>query len=156
MSFSYRTDRGDFLTFDKDTGVLTVGPNSWTLPASGTTIPTSTDRPVSAAPLAAPNFTSTLTLSGIQSLSGAGAVDVVTFTTKVTSTGANALTLADGANGQVKAIILTVDGGDATLTPTTKTGYSTIVFNDAGDSVLLQFFTTLGWMVLSNFGATIS
>lgn len=106
--------------------------------------------------MAGPNFTSTITASGIQTLSGAGAVNVTTFTTKVTSTGANALTLADGVNGQLKAIVLVVDGGDATLTPTTKTGYSTIVFNDAGDAVLLQFFTTLGWMVLSNFGATIS
>jgi hypothetical protein len=47
-------------------------------------------------------------------------------------------------------------GGDGTLTPTTKTGYSTITFNSAGDSVTLQFYTTLGWMILSNYGATVA
>jgi len=101
-------------------------------------------------------FGGKLVASGIQALSGAGAVNLTTLTTKITSTGANALTLADGTNGQVKACVMVADGGDATLTPTTKTGFSTIVFNDVGDSVLLQFFTTLGWMVLSNNGCTIS
>ncbi len=97
-----------------------------------------------------------LSATSIQALSGAGAVNLTTFCTKVTSTGANALTLADGTNGQLKAIVMVVDGGDATLTPTTKTGFTTIVFNDLGDSVLLQFYTTLGWMILSNNGATAS
>ncbi len=91
-----------------------------------------------------------------QALSGAGAVNVTTTTTKVTSTGANALTLADGVDGQIKFIVMVVDGGDATLTPTTKTGFSTIVFNDAGDGVGLVFTTTTGWIVFANNGATIS
>lgn len=89
----------------------------------------------------------------IQALSGAGAIGVTTFATKVTSTGANALTLANGTDGQLKAIVMVVDGGDATLTPTTKTGYTTIVFSAVGQSVLLQYYTTLGWMIISNNGA---
>lgn len=91
-----------------------------------------------------------------QALSGAGAVNLTTVVTKVTSTGANALTLADGTDGQIKIIVMVVDGGDATLTPTTKTGYTTIVFNDAGDGVTLVFTTTTGWIVAGNNGATIS
>lgn len=91
-----------------------------------------------------------------QALSGAGAVNLTTVTTKVTSTGANALTLADGVDGQIKIILMVVDGGDATLTPSTKTGYSTIVFNDAGDGVTLVFTTTQGWICVGNNGATIS
>lgn len=91
-----------------------------------------------------------------QALSGAGAVDLVSVVTKITSTGANALTLADGVDGQVKVLTMVVDGGDATLTPTTKTGYSTIVFNDAGDGCTLVFTTTQGWIVVSNNGCTIS
>lgn len=91
-----------------------------------------------------------------QALSGAGAVNLTTLTTKVTSTGANALTLADGADGQIKFIVMVVDGGDATLTPTTKTGFSTIVFNDIGDGVTLVFTTTTGWICVGNNGATIS
>ncbi len=51
---------------------------------------------------------------------------------------------------------MVVDGGDATLTPTTKTGYSTIVFNDIGDGVTLVFSTTTGWIIVGNNGATVS
>lgn len=94
--------------------------------------------------------------TSIQSLSGAGAVDVTHAVTKLTTTGANALTLADGANGQVKTIVMIVDGGDGTLTPTTKTGFSTATFNDIGDTLTLQFFTTVGWVIISNNGCTIA
>lgn len=91
-----------------------------------------------------------------QALSGAGAVNLTTVITKITSTGANALTLANGTDGQIKILTMVVDAGDATLTPTTKTGYSTIVFNDAGDGCTLVYTTTTGWMVVSNNGCTIS
>lgn len=90
-----------------------------------------------------------------QALSGAGAVNLTTLVTEVTSTGANALTLANGFAGQIKVITMIVDGGDATLTPTTKTGFSTIVFNDIGDGVTLAY-TSVGWIVVGNFGCTIS
>ena len=105
------------------------------------------------------NVTGTLTgvvIGSVQSLSGAGAVNVTTATTALTTTGANALTLANGTNGQIKTIVMVADGGDGTLTPTTKTGYSTITFNDVGDFVVLQYFTTLGWMIVSNNGATVA
>lgn len=95
-------------------------------------------------------------MGSVQALSGAGAVDLVTTTTKITSTGANALTLADGAPGQIKTLVMIVDGGDATLTPTTKTGFSTITFNDIGDGCILQFFTTVGWICIGNNGCTIA
>ena len=73
-----------------------------------------------------------------QALSGAGAVNVTTFYTAVTTTGANALTLANGTfAGQLKKIKMIVDGGDGTLTPTALTGGTTITFADAGDYVLL-------------------
>jgi hypothetical protein len=77
-------------------------------------------------------------------------------TVRLTTTAADALTLANGANGQLLTIVMVVDGGDGTLTPTTKTGYTTITFGDVGDSVTLQYFTTLGWMIVSNYGATIA
>lgn len=113
---------------------------------------------VSSATLAVSGAT---TLSGafigsVQTLAAAGAVDLVTPTTRVDSAGAIALTLADGTNGQMKNIVMGTDGGDATLTPTTKTGFSTIVFNDAGDGCTLVFITTKGWIVTGNNGCTIS
>ena len=88
--------------------------------------------------------------------SGAGAVPITASTVRLTTTGADALTLANGTNGQILSIVMVADGGDGTLTPTTKTGYTTITFNDVGDTVTLQYFTTLGWMLLSNLGATIA
>lgn len=92
----------------------------------------------------------------IQSKSGAGAINLTDFTTELTTTAADALTLADGAAGQFKHIVMIADGGDGTLTPTTKTGFTTITFGDVGDSVLLQFHTTKGWMVVANNGATLA
>jgi len=103
------------------------------------------------------NVTGTLTgivIGTVQSLSGAGAVNITTATTKLTTTGsAQALTLADGANGQIKNIVHAVDGGSAVLTPTTKTGFTTITFTNAGDSAQLQYFTTQGWMIVALNGA---
>ena len=96
------------------------------------------------------------TFGTVTSLSGAGAVPVTSSTVRLTTTAANALTLANGTNGQLLTIVMVVDGGDGTLTPTTKTGYTTITFNDAGDAVTLQYFTTLGWMIVSNYGTTVA
>jgi predicted RecA/RadA family phage recombinase len=83
-----------------------------------------------------------------QSLSGAGAVNVTSFSTMLTTTGVNALTLANGTRiGQLKEIMMTVDGGDGTLTPTTASGFTTIVFSNVGDMVLLEW-TGSGWIIL--------
>lgn len=132
--------------------------NMFRYPAS---ITTDKDITTSGAVIAATiNNTGVATIGSLvgstQALSGAGAVNLTTLTTKVTSTGANALTLANGTDGQVKIILMVVDGGDATLTPTTKTGFSTIVFNDIGDGVILVYTTTTGWICVANNGATIS
>lgn len=91
----------------------------------------------------------------VQSLSGAGAVNITDLITEVTTTGADALTLANGASGQVKIITMIVDGGDGTLTPTTLAGGTTITFNDVGDGVVLVYGTA-GWVVVGNNGATIA
>lgn len=73
-----------------------------------------------------------------QALSGAGAVNVTSYYTAVTTTGANALTLADGTRvGQLKKVQLIVDAGDGTLTPDNFANGTTITFADAGDYALL-------------------
>jgi len=74
-----------------------------------------------------------------QTLTGAGAVSLVTYVTYVVTTGTDALTLADGSEGQHKYLIMKTDGGVGTLTPTNASGFSTITFNDVGDSVHLLF-----------------
>ena len=90
-----------------------------------------------------------------QSLSGAGAVNITDLITEITTTGANALTLANGSAGQVKIITMIVDGGNGTLTPATLAGGTTITFNDVGDGVVLVYGTA-GWVVVGNNGATIA
>jgi len=94
-------------------------------------------------------------VQALTTVTGAGAVNVTTLTTKLTSTGTDALSLANGTEGQIKHIVMVVDGGDATLTPTTKTGFNNIKFTAVGQAVSLVYFTTLGWTVLANYGATI-
>jgi hypothetical protein len=87
----------------------------------------------------------------VQALSGAGAVNITSLATAFTSTAAgNALTLADGAQGQLKTIIYVAEaaGGDTgVLTPTNLGSATTITFNAVGDSVTLQFAGTDWWVV---------
>jgi hypothetical protein len=88
-----------------------------------------------------------------QALSGAGAVNVTDMLTSLTTTGsAQALTLANGAVGQIKIISHVVDGGSAVLTPTTKIGFSTITFTNVGDSAML-IYTAAGWDIVALNGA---
>jgi len=105
---------------------------------------------------AAQTFTGTQTFSGpivggAQALSGAGAVNITQLTTKFTSTAAgNALTLADGVEGQIKVIVYVAEaaGGDTgILTPTNLGAGTTITFNAIGDACILQFLGTDWWAV---------
>ena len=82
-----------------------------------------------------------------QALSGAGAINLTTAVTAWTTTGAQAGSLADGAQGQIKIVVMVADGGDGTLTPTTRNGYANITFADAGDTVTLMWMTQ-GWTVI--------
>lgn len=70
---------------------------------------------------------------------GAGAISLTTTKTLIVTTGANALTLADGVEGQVKFLVMKTDGGDGTLTPANLYNGTTITFNDVGDSAHLVF-----------------
>ena len=90
-----------------------------------------------------------------QSLSGAGAVYVVSAITVIVTTGANALTFADGVEGQIKFLVMKTDGGDGTLTPTNFASGSTITFNDVGDTAFL-LFTNGNWQLISHFGCSIA
>ena len=96
------------------------------------------------------------TVATVQALSGAGAISLNTLHTALTTTGAQAQTLANGVAGQIKTISMVADGGDGTLTPATFANGSTITFNDVGDSVMLIYNTTGGWALISNTGCTIA
>lgn len=113
---------------------------------------------------AAQTFTGAQTFGGavvgsVQALSGPGAVNVTTVTTAFTSTGTgDALTLADGVAGQLKAIVYVAEtaGADTgVLTPSNFGNGSTITFTNVGDSCLLQFLGTDWWVVSLN-GAVVA
>lgn len=105
---------------------------------------------------AAQTFTGTQTFSGpivggAQALSGAGAVNITQLTTKFTSTATgNALTLADGVEGQIKVIVYVAEAAGADtgiLTPTNLGAGTTITFNTVGDACVLQYLGTDWWAV---------
>ena len=99
---------------------------------------------------------STETVSG----DGAG-TDAISVSTGVTfldtSGGASSLTFADGVSGQVKHIIMTVAGADATLDNTNLNVSTSIVFNAVGEAATLVFDgTTNKWNIVGVQGATVS
>lgn len=88
--------------------------------------------------------------------SGPGAVAVTGSIHEITTTGADALTLADGTEGQILHVVMVTDGGDGTLTPTNLAGTpTTITFNDAGDAVTL-LFTNATWYIVGQYGVTVA
>lgn len=105
---------------------------------------------------AAQTFTGNQTFSGpvieaVQALIGAGAVNITQPATKFTSTATgNALTLADGVEGQLKTIVYVAEaaaGDTGVLTPTNLGGGTTITFNAVGDACILQFLGTEWWAI---------
>jgi hypothetical protein len=93
--------------------------------------------------------------------SGSGALGAVSLTTTATyfttSGGAATATLAAGATGQIKTIMMLADGGDMVLTVSNAgwktSGTGTITFNDIGDAVTLQYINSK-WFCIGNNGTT--
>lgn len=84
----------------------------------------------------------------------AGAISIATYYTYLTTTGAAAMTLPDGAIlGQIKKLHMTVDGGDATVTPATFDSGTTITFADVGDVIELMWLGSAngGWVGIAAY-----
>ena len=98
-------------------------------------------------------------IEGVQALSGPGAVNITQPVTKFTSTATgNALTLANGVEGQIKTIVYVAEaaGGDTgILTPTNLGAGTTITFNAVGDACILQFLGS-DWWAISLRGAVLA
>ena len=84
----------------------------------------------------------------------AGAVDITSAITWVVTDDANALTLANGTEGQIKFIIMKTDGGTGTLTGSNLIGAS-IIFADAGDGVTLVWTNSKWYTVSSSSGGPV-
>ncbi len=91
----------------------------------------------------------------IEHITGPGAISVATSATGITTTGlAQAFTLADGVDGQIKYIFIDVDGGSAVITPATSNGYTTITLNGPDDGATLIFSSVAGWQPVGDSGAS--
>lgn len=87
---------------------------------------------------------------------GAGAVDITGAIHEITTDSADALTLADGVEGQ-HLFVVCVDqsSGDATLTPSNFAQGTTITFGDDGDACHL-LFTAGEWYIVGNQGCALA
>ena len=84
-----------------------------------------------------------------QTLTGAGEINATTSITLLVTTGANALTIADGSqSGQLKYIVMKTDGGVGTLTGSNFVGTS-IIFDTVGEAATL-IWTDSKWYNLSS------
>ena len=90
-----------------------------------------------------------------QTISGPGVINLTTLHTEITTTGADAYTLANGTLGQMKIISMVVDGGDATVTPTTLANGTTITFDAVHGSVTMIYGTN-GWLPIAFQDAVIA
>lgn len=90
--------------------------------------------------------------AGITTSSGPAAVPVTGRIHEITTTGAgDALTLANGVNGQRFTLCYVAEGagGDtAVLTPATLAGGTNITFNALGDTAELVYLTNGGWYMV--------
>ncbi|MCX6733222.1 MAG: hypothetical protein NTX63_00220 [Candidatus Peregrinibacteria bacterium] len=69
--------------------------------------------------------------------------------------GGDIFTLADGAQGQITTILMASSTGTATITPANLAGGTSVTFNAAGDTVVLQFNGTKWWILGGNSYAVI-
>tara|TARA_A200000113_G_scaffold48795_1_gene40008 strand:+ start:1327 stop:4551 length:3225 start_codon:yes stop_codon:yes gene_type:complete len=83
-----------------------------------------------------------------QTISGPGAINLTTLYTEITTTGADTFTLANGAIGQMKIIVMVVDGGNATITPTTFANGTSITMDAVNDSVTMIYGAN-GWQIIA-------
>lgn len=100
-----------------------------------------------------PEASAALVIGSTETRTGAGAISTNVHDTLIVSTGANAMTLAAGREGQFKFIRMKTDAGDATVTVTNGQGFTTLTFNDAGDFVYLHYIDAK-WHIVTNSGVT--
>ena len=96
-----------------------------------------------------------------QAITGSGSsqsIDILTPVTEVNATSSTAtLTLADGANGQIKTLInISSSGTNAvTITPSNLRGGTAITLNAPGETVTL-IFKNSNWNIISGHNFTVA
>ena len=103
------------------------------------------------------NITEYPEAASIAYAAGAGALPLTHPVIRYTSAGTEAITIAAGEPGQLLYIdAVAVSSGDGTLnayTGVNSVGWTDLIFNTAGDKVLLNYIDdTVGWIILSAIG----
>lgn len=97
-----------------------------------------------------------LHLATTEDLASGAAVSLVTSTSYFTTAASETATLADGATGQIKTLIMRGDSGDMVITVANAgwktSGSGTITFDTIGDACTLQFVSGR-WFCIGNNGA---
>ena len=100
------------------------------------------------------NFTHLDLYKSVENVTGGGALSLTTGVSLIETTEAEAYTLADGVEGQIKIISMKVDGGNATVTPDNYINGTSILFNNVNDTITLLYQST-GWVQLARQNATV-
>lgn len=91
-----------------------------------------------------------------QELNDTNAVSLAVTTSYFNTVTASTATLATGADGQIKTLIMVTDGGNMVITVSSagwkSSGTGTITFNDIGDACTLQYISSK-WFCIGNNGA---
>lgn len=80
-------------------------------------------------------------------------------TNVINSSTSASITLPDGTDGGIYIFYVDSSGpaaGTVTITPTTANGFSSMVFNNSGDSATLTYRATDGWTVLNAFRTSVN
>lgn len=105
------------------------------------------------------NFGGAFILSGTETIAAGGTSTALSLTKVVhyvdADAGGDTFTLADGTAGQVMTILMKSSTGTATITPTNLAGGTSVTFNAAGDSVVLQFMDTDWYIIGGNSYAVV-
>ena len=104
-----------------------------------------------------------LTLAAVtETATAAGALSTTTLFSKLAVPSGGAVTLAAPSSaiaGQFKTIQMTTDDGDVTLALTNVVGQSsgtTATFDTAGDALVLQALANSKWVVIKEYGITLT
>ena len=147
---------GDVVTLGNASGSLTLGANITSDIIPGTT---NTFDIGSATATWAGTYTDNVYFDQTPDVLNPGGILSVTSGVSQIGTNTSATqTLPDGsANGQLKVIFAASNPTTpVTVTPTTALGYTSITFNNEGDSATLTWRNGWGWVVLSSFRSSIS
>lgn len=99
------------------------------------------------------SLTSTVNFNSTETIAAGGTTTALDLTKSIhyvdADAGGDIVTLADGTNGQITTLIMASATGTLTATPANLIGGTSVTFNAAGDTVVLQFSSAASaWAII--------